>query len=132
MTKKTTATATARASICPTDITLSADKTELTVTFDDGCSATLAAELLRVESPSAEVQGHAAEQKQTVPGKKHIRITGVEPVGHYAVRLVFSDGHNTGLFSWEILYRFANNHVAMMADYIAQMEQLGLSRDSDS
>ncbi|MDC1116037.1 gamma-butyrobetaine hydroxylase-like domain-containing protein, partial [Alphaproteobacteria bacterium] len=56
----------------------------------------------------------------------------VEPVGHYAVRLVFSDGHNTGLFSWEILYRFVNNHAEMMADYIAQLEQLGLSRDTDS
>ncbi|MGB1918533.1 MAG: gamma-butyrobetaine hydroxylase-like domain-containing protein [Candidatus Puniceispirillales bacterium] len=115
----------------PTDITLSADKTELTVIFEDGCSATLAAELLRVESPSAEVQGHAAEEKQTLPGKKHVLITGVEPVGHYAVRLIFSDGHDTGLFSWDILYRFANEHEAMMADYLSRVESLGLSRDAN-
>ena len=115
----------------PTDITLSADKTELTVTFEDGCSASLAAELLRVESPSAEVQGHAAEEKQTLPGKKHIMITGVEPVGHYAVRLIFSDGHDTGLFSWDILYCFANEHEAMMADYLSRLESLGLSRDAN-
>ncbi len=115
----------------PTDITLSADKTELTVIFEDGCSASLAAELLRVESPSAEVQGHAAEEKQTLPGKKHIMITGVEPVGHYAVRLIFSDGHDTGLFSWDILYRFANEHEAMMADYLSRVESLGLSRDAN-
>lgn len=115
----------------PTDITLSADKTELTVTFEDGCSASLAAELLRVESPSAEVQGHAAEEKQTLPGKKHVLITGVEPVGHYAVRLIFSDGHDTGLFSWDILYRFANEHEAMMADYLSRLESLGLSRDAN-
>ena len=115
----------------PTDITLSADKTELTVIFEDGCSATLAAELLRVESPSAEVQGHAAEEKQTLPGTKHVLITGVEPVGHYAVRLIFSDGHDTGLFSWDILYRFANEHEAMMADYLSRVESLGLSRDAN-
>ena len=115
----------------PTDITLSANKTELTVIFEDGCSATLKAELLRVEFPSAEVQGHAAEEKQTLPGKKHVLITGVEPVGQYAVRLIFSDGHNTGLFSWDILYRFANEHESMMADYLSRVESLGLSRDAN-
>lgn len=113
----------------PTDIELSADRTQLKVIFDDGVSAILAAELLRVESPSAEVQGHAAEQKQTPAGKKHIQILGVEPVGHYAVRLVFSDGHNTGLFSWDILYQFATTQDTMMADYLARLDRLGLSRE---
>ena len=113
----------------PTDIELSADKTEFKVVFEDGISAILAAELLRVESPSAEVQGHSAEQKQTPAGKKHIQILGVEPVGHYAVRLVFSDGHNTGLFSWDILYQFATTQDTMMADYLARLETLGLSRE---
>lgn len=117
------------ASPWPTDISLSSDKTELEVSFDDGCSAVISSELLRVESPSAEVQGHAADQKQTIPGKKHIQILGIEPVGHYAVRLVFSDGHNTGIFSWEILYRFANDKDAMMADYLSRLNQLGLTRD---
>ena len=113
----------------PTDIALSPNKEILTVTFDDGAVFALNAELLRVESPSAEVQGHGADQKITPAGKRHVTIRGVEPVGHYAIRLNFSDGHDTGIFTWETLYSYGTNAEAMMADYLKRLEDDGLSRD---
>jgi DUF971 family protein len=85
----------------PTELKLDAAKRTLTVGFDDGASFALPAELLRVLSPSAEVQGHTPEQRITVPGKKSVRILRLEPVGNYAVRIVFDDGHNTGLYVWD-------------------------------
>src|SRR5437762_11117575 len=87
----------------PTELRLSADKRTLSVTFDDGASYTLAAELLRVMSPSAEVQGHSAAERKTVGGKINVAIRAIEPVGNYAVRLVFDDMHNTGLYTWTYL-----------------------------
>jgi DUF971 family protein len=87
----------------PTEIRLDAAKTTLTVAFDSGETFALPAEYLRVESPSAEVQGHSPEQKQTVTGKQAVKIAAIEPVGNYAVRLSFDDGHNTGLYSWDWL-----------------------------
>ncbi|MGB1357269.1 MAG: gamma-butyrobetaine hydroxylase-like domain-containing protein, partial [Candidatus Puniceispirillaceae bacterium] len=84
----------------PSEIRLSADKRTLNVTFEGGTSVALSAELLRVESPSAEVQGHGAGQKTTPLGKQDVCISRIEPVGNYAVRLVFDDGHDTGLYSW--------------------------------
>ena len=89
----------------PTEIRLGKDRRQLSVRFDDGIGYDLPAEMLRVLSPSAEVQGHSAEQRQTVPGKIDVLITAVDPIGNYAVRLTFSDGHNTGLFSWTYLRR---------------------------
>ncbi len=89
----------------PTEIKLRQDKRSLLVTFDNGDISDLPAELLRVESPSAEVQGHGPGQKITVTGKQDVTITQVEPVGHYAVRLVFDDGHNTGLYTWDYLHK---------------------------
>ncbi len=89
----------------PTEIKLRKDKRSLAVTFDNGDVADIAAELLRVESPSAEVQGHAPDQKITVTGKQNVMIMEVQPVGHYAVRLVFDDGHNTGLYTWDYLHK---------------------------
>jgi len=88
----------------PTEIRLDKTKTTLTVSFESGERFALPAEYLRVESPSAEVQGHSPEQKQVVTGKQHVWITEIEPVGNYAVRITFDDGHDTGLFSWDWLF----------------------------
>jgi len=88
----------------PTEIRLSADKRTLSVAFEGGESFALPAEYLRVESPSAEVQGHSPSEKKTVTGKENVTIVAVEPVGNYAVRLVFDDGHNTGLYAWDYLH----------------------------
>lgn len=113
----------------PTEIHLSKDKKLLSVSFDDGTNTQIPAELLRVESPSAEVQGHGSGQKKTPAGKRHVTITAIETVGQYAVRLVFDDGHNTGIYSWEILYRFATDQDQMMQDYLSRLKDQGLSRD---
>lgn len=101
----------------PSEIRLSADKKTLHVSFEDGDSVLLGAELLRVESPSAEVQGHGVGQKTTPRGKQDVRITGIEPVGNYAVRLIFDDGHDTGIFSWDILQDYGRRQDSLMADY---------------
>jgi DUF971 family protein len=89
----------------PTEIRLDRATSVLHVSFDDGTQYALPAEYLRVESPSAEVQGHSPDQKQTVAGRRHVGIIGIEPVGHYAVRLVFDDLHDSGIFSWDYLAR---------------------------
>ncbi len=111
----------ADASPRPVEIRLKADRRALEISFDDGTRASLSAELLRVESPSAEVQGHGPGQKQLVRGKAEVTIRAVEPVGHYAVRLVFSDGHDTGLFSWPYLHRLAREGEALMRAYRAAL-----------
>jgi DUF971 family protein len=91
----------------PTDITAMEKGRILEVAFDDGEVIRLTAERLRVESPSVEVQGHSPRQKKIVTGKENVAIVAVEPVGNYAVRIVFDDGHNTGLYTWEYLLRLA-------------------------
>ena len=101
----------------PSEIRLSADRRTLNVRFEGGENMALSAELLRVESPSAEVQGHGVGQKTTPLGKQDVRITGIEPVGNYAVRLVFDDGHDTGIYSWEILHDYALRQDSLMAAY---------------
>jgi len=101
----------------------------LAVSFDTGERHDLCAEYLRVESPSAEVKGHGAGQEVTVPGKRRVVITGVEAVGNYAVRLIFSDGHSTGLYSWDYLARLGRERDTLWADYVARLEAQGLSRD---
>ena len=88
----------------PNEIRLSPDKRTLTASFDSGETFALPAEYLRVESPSAEVQGHRPEEKKTVEGKKDVTILEIEPVGNYAVRLVFDDGHDSGLYAWDYLF----------------------------
>ena len=113
----------------PVDIGLNPAKDTLTVTWDDGCVHALPAELLRVESPSAEVQGHGSGQKATPAGKRGVAITGITPVGNYAVRLAFSDGHDTGIFSWEILRRYGLEAETLMRDYEERLSALGLDRD---
>jgi DUF971 family protein len=101
----------------PTELKLDRAKTTLTVSFDNGEGFALPAEYLRVESPSAEVQGHSPGQKQIVTGKEHVKITALEPVGNYAVRIVFDDGHDTGLYSWDYLYELGRVHPAKWAAY---------------
>ena len=112
----------------PTEIRLSKDKRLLTVAFGPDERFEMSAELLRVESPSAEVQGHDPSQKTIVPGKKDISINAIEPVGNYAVRLVFSDGHDTGIFSWETLHRLGSNAEDLMQVYLSALETGGMSR----
>lgn len=101
----------------------------LEIDFDDGQSFTLPAELLRVESPSAEVQGHSPTQKVTVSGKRDVAIRELEPVGNYAIRVVFDDGHDTGIFSWPYLYRLGRDRERIWQAYLDALAQKGLSRD---
>jgi DUF971 family protein len=106
----------------------SADKT-LEVDFDNGRGFALPAELLRVESPSAEVQGHGPSQKKTIAGRRHVGIIGVEPVGNYAVRLRFDDLHDTGIYTWRYLYKMGDEHDTLWQGYMDRLEADGLSRD---
>ena len=112
----------------PTEIRLDRAARVLRVTFDDGARYALPAEYLRVESPSAEVQGHGPGQKTIVGGKRNVGIGAVEPVGHYAVRLVFDDGHDTGIFSWEYLHELGMEQERRWADYLDAVAARGLSR----
>ncbi|TCR64803.1 DUF971 domain-containing protein [Bosea sp. BK604] len=113
----------------PTEIRLSKDKRTLHVAFEDGASYALSAELLRVESPSAEVQGHSPTQKQTVPGKREVEIIRVEPVGHYAVKLAFDDMHDTGIYGWDYLRELGEHGEAKMQAYLDALAEKGLSRE---
>jgi DUF971 family protein len=112
----------------PTEIRLSKDRRSLTITFDDGAVFALPAELLRVESPSAEVQGHAPGQRRIVAGKRNVEILAVQPVGSYAVRLRFDDLHDTGIFTWPYLRELGETGAAKMAAYEAALAEKGLSR----
>jgi DUF971 family protein len=102
----------------PTELRLSPNKDVLNLRFEDGADFVLRAEYLRVESPSAEVQGHGADSKQIVTGKEGVKIARLEPVGNYAVRIVFDDGHDSGLYAWDYLYRLGREHDAIWADYV--------------
>lgn len=101
----------------------------LTIEFDNGVVHDLPAELLRVESPSAEVQGHSPNQKQLVAGRRHVGIIDVEPVGNYAVRLIFDDLHDSGIYSWDYLYELGQNQAQKWQSYLDALEAAGLSRD---
>ncbi|CAN7493860.1 gamma-butyrobetaine hydroxylase-like domain-containing protein [Bosea sp. LjRoot237] len=113
----------------PSEIRLSKDRRTLHVTFESGESHALSAELLRVESPSAEVQGHGPTQKQTVPGKRDVEILKVEPVGHYAVRLTFDDMHDTGIYGWDYLRELGRDGEAKLQAYLDDLAAKGLSRE---
>ena len=113
----------------PTEIRLDRAARVLHVSFEDGTRYALPAEYLRVESPSAEVQGHHPGQKQTVAGRRHVGIIAVEPVGHYAVRLVFDDLHDTGIFSWDYLAELGREQDGRWAGYLDALAARGLSRD---
>ena len=114
--------------IRPQQIRLNKAKDTLTVAFDE-TSYTFTAEFLRVNSPSAEVQGHGAGQQKLVPGKKCVTIQAVEPVGHYAVRLTFSDSHNTGIFTWEYFADMGERQFDVWAEYTQALAQRGFSRE---
>jgi|SRR5579871_839327 len=111
------------------EIRLNKAERVLHVAFDDGTKFALPAEYLRVESPSAEVQGHAPDQRQTVPDKRHVAIRGIEPVGNYAVRLTFDDAHDTGIYSWEYLHELGREQEARWQAYLAALEVRGMSRE---
>jgi len=111
------------------ELRLNPQKSELSVTFTDGTIGRLPAELLRVVSPSAEVQGHSPSERKLVPGKRDVTIRAIEPVGHYAVRLVFSDGHNTGLYSWRYLHEITLRKEEPWSGYLAELAAAGASRD---
>ena len=112
----------------PTELKVDKDRGLLTVSFDDDATFSLSAELLRVMSPSAEVQGHSPEERVTVPGKKGVRILRLEPVGNYAARIVFDDGHDTGLYTWTYLRELGENKEARWQEYLAELAAKRLTR----
>ena len=113
----------------PTEIRLNQAKDELIVRFDDHSAHALRAEYLRVVSPSAEVQGHSEDQRQTVPGKRNVKISQLEPVGNYAVRIIFDDGHDSGLFSWSYLRELGEEKDSKWRFYLKELADKGLARD---
>jgi DUF971 family protein len=113
----------------PTELRLGKDRKTLSVVFDDGQSFALPAEYLRVKSPSAEVQGHAPDERKTVPGKRNVMILEVQPVGNYAVRLVFDDLHSTGIFSWDYLAELGRNQAKYWQDYLDELASKNMSRE---
>jgi DUF971 family protein len=113
----------------PTELRLHKDRKTLSVTFDGGERFDLPAEYLRVKSPSAEVQGHSAEERKTVPGKRDVGIIEVLPVGNYAVRLVFDDLHSTGIFGWDYLRELGRNYAAYWQDYLDELASKNLKRE---
>lgn len=116
----------------PTEITLHRKSHILELGFEDGTRFQLPAEFLRVYSPSAEVRGHGPGQETLQTGKRNVEITDIEGVGNYAIKPVFSDGHDTGIYSWDLLYDLGANHEQLWADYLARLENAGASRDIDS
>ena len=113
----------------PTEIRLKEKGHTLAISFDTGNAFDLSAEYLRVMSPSAEVQGHSAEERKTVPGKINVAIIEVLPVGNYAVRLTFDDMHSTGIFSWDYLRELGRNHTKYWQDYLDELASKNLSRE---
>ena len=113
----------------PEEVRLKRAERVLSLRFEDGAAFTLPAEYLRVESPSAEVQGHGPGQRRIVPGKRDVGITGLEPVGNYAVKIVFDDGHDTGLFTWSYLYTLGLEQETRWAAYLVALAERGLRRD---
>ena len=112
----------------PTEIKLRRDRATLSVSFDNGERYELPAEYLRVKSPSAEVQGHSPDERKTVPGKKNVQVLEIQPVGNYAVRLVFDDMHSTGIFTWEYLLELGQNHPAYWKAYLDELAARGMTR----
>ena len=103
----------------PTELVIRRNAKVMSIAFDDGLNFDIPFELLRVESPSAQVQGHSAADKKIVAGKSGVSVIRVEPVGRYAVRLIFDDGHDSGIFTWDWLYRLGRDRDALMAAYRA-------------
>ena len=114
----------------PSDITLHQQSNMLDVTFDDGTRFSMPVEYLRVYSPSAEVRGHGPGQEVLQVGKRNVGVTAIEPVGMYAVKLVFSDGHDTGIYSWEYLHELGRKQESNWKTYLARLQQAGKSRET--
>jgi DUF971 family protein len=119
---------TGEARSAPEQLAVSRDRRRLTLRYADGTSHELTAEMLRVLSPSAEVQGHSPEQRVTVAGKREVAISDVRPIGHYAVRIVFDDGHDSGLYTWPYLDRLGTERDTLWSAHLADLEAKGLSR----
>jgi DUF971 family protein len=113
----------------PHELRLHKDRKTLTISFDGGESFDLAAEYLRVRSPSAEVQGHSPSERRVVGGKRDVEILELHPIGNYAVRLTFDDLHSTGIFSWEYLFDLGRNRERYWRDYLGELAQKHLSRE---
>ena len=113
----------------PTEIRLNKEEKLLEVDFNDGKSFKISCELLRVESPSAEVQGHSPEQKKVVGSRRHVSIMKITAVGNYAVALKFDDLHDSGIYTWDFLYNMGENQDAIWANYLEELAAAGLSRD---
>ena len=113
----------------PTDLDYDPAAKILHVNFENGERFALPAEYLRVESPSAEVQGHSPSEKQIVPGRAHVGIINIEPVGNYAVRLIFDDLHDTGIYSWRYLFELGRDHASRWATYTQALAARGLKRE---
>ncbi len=112
-----------------TELRLNRAERTLELSFDDGSRFTLPAEYLRVESPSAEVQGHEPGERKVIAGRRHVGIIGIEPVGNYAVRLIFDDLHDTGIFSWEYLHQLGREQDRRWQAYLDALASRGLRRD---
>ena len=119
-------------SIHPTEIKLHQKSRRLELIYEGGEAYTLDFEYLRVYTPSAEARGHGPGQETLQTGKRNVVIERIEPVGTYALRLVFSDGHDSGLYSWDMLYNLGKHHDQLWAEYLEQIEKQGLSRDIDT
>ncbi|NQU61139.1 MAG: DUF971 domain-containing protein [Rhodospirillales bacterium] len=113
----------------PTEIRVNQEAKTLEVDFDNGKSFCLTAELLRVESPSAEIQGHGPGQKTIIGGRRHVGIMGVEPVGNYAIKINFDDLHDTGIFSWDTLYDYGQRQDELWQNYLDALAEKEMSRD---
>lgn len=116
----------------PTKLTVRKDRKSLAITFGDGGAFELSAEMLRVLSPSAEVQGHSPEQRKTIGGKQNVAIMQMEPVGNYAVRITFDDMHSTGIYSWKFLRQLGENQQERWSEYLAELKAKGMRREPGS
>ena len=114
----------------PTEIALDQTARELSLSYSDGKQFVLPCEYLRVFSPSAEVRGHGPGQEVLQVGKRNVNVLAIEPVGHYAVRLVFSDGHDSGIYSWDYLYELGRQQAHNWQDYLARLQAAGASREA--
>ena len=112
----------------PSNIKLHQKSRLLEIAFDDNTECMLSCEFLRVYSPSAEVRGHGVGQEVLQVGKENVNILAIEPVGHYAIKLIFSDGHDTGLYSWDYLYDLARNYEGLWLEYIGKLDAAGVKR----
>ncbi len=115
-------------SAVPVEIVLNKEKDLVTISFDTGAVYEYEAEFLRVYSPSAEVRGHGSEPRKTPPGKRAVKIAGIEQVGNYAIKFVFDDGHDSGIYSWSYLHEIGDDKKQLWSGYLNELAELGLSR----